>query len=104
MDGLPSATRQPGLMPADDRSDRQQLDRALQAAVRAGDAGTLARGYVAAANLALADGQEPAAAFFLTHAYVWALVAGDEAAAPIAARLHDMGRLDQQDRSRGQND
>ncbi len=91
-------------MTADGRSDRQKLDRALQAAERTGDASTLARGYETAANLTLADGQEPAAGFFLTHAYVWALVAGDEAAASIAARLNDMGRLEQQEGSRGQND
>lgn len=49
--------------------------------------------YETAADLALADGQEDAAAFFLTHAYVWALVAGIGAADLLATRLQELGRL-----------
>ena len=52
------------------------------------------RGYEAAADLASADGRGDMAAFFLTHAYVWALVAGTGAADLLAQRLQDSGRLD----------
>lgn len=101
MGGLPSAMPWPALTPAEDRQHRQRLDQALRAASRAVDAGALVRGYETAANLALADEQEPAVGFFLTQAYVWALVAGDEAADSIAARLRNLGRLEPEDGSRG---
>jgi len=79
-------------MPADPVDDRAALDARLQEAARAGDAGSLASLYRRAA----ASTEQPdEAGFFLTHAYVWALVAGDApAAASIAAALRRNGRLD----------
>jgi hypothetical protein len=79
-------------MPAEPKEDNAALEARLQAAARAGDAGTLARGYVLAAERA---DRPDEAGFFLTHAYVWALVAGDGPAAErLAAALRRDGRLD----------
>ncbi len=47
--------------------------------------------YGTAADLASADGNADAAAFFLTHAYVWALVAGAGAADRLATRNRPVG-------------
>ena len=68
-------------MPAEPTDDPATLDAALQEAARAGDAGRLASAYQRAAERARGADE---AGFFLTHAYVWALVAGD---GPAAARL-----------------
>ena len=77
---------------ADPNDDPATLDARLQEAGRAGDAGTLAQGYGLAAERARRPTE---AAFFLTQAYVWALVAGDgPAAARLAAALRRDGRLD----------
>ena len=71
------------------------LDARLQVAAKAGDAVALARDYRCAADHAARDGNEDAAGFYLTHAYVWALVAGDAAgAASLARDLRRQGRLD----------
>ena len=78
----------------DDRRQRQRVDEALRAAARDGDAQALMQAYETAADLASADGNADAAAFFLTHAYVWALVAGSGAADRLAARLQALGRPD----------
>lgn len=68
------------------------LEARLQAAARAGDAGTLAQGYRLAAER---TDRPDEAGFFLTQAYVWALVAGDgPAAESLAAALRRDGRLD----------
>jgi hypothetical protein len=78
----------------DDPRQRQRVDEALRAAARDRDAHTLMKAYETAADLASADGNADAAAFFLTHAYVWALVAGSGAADRLAARLQALGRPD----------
>lgn len=82
---------------ADDPRRRQRVDEALRAAARDGDAQALMNAYETAADLASADGNADAAAFFLTHAYVWALVAGAGAADRLATRLQALGRLDVDD-------
>lgn len=55
------------------------------------------KAYESAANLASADGQGDMAAFFFTHAYVWALVAGTGTADLLAKRLQVLGCLDEDD-------
>jgi hypothetical protein len=79
-------------MPADPDLDAAALDAWLQAAARDGDASTLAAVYQRAAHRAERPDE---AGFFLTHAYVWALVAGDaRAAESLADALRRDGRLD----------
>lgn len=71
------------------------LDARLQEAARAGDTGALAQAYRHAAEIAAEDRNPDAAGFFLTHAYVWALVAGDEPGArTMEQALRRQGRLD----------
>ena len=65
------------------------LDAALLAAHAAGDRAKLVALYAAAAEAADAPEQ---AAFYLTHAYVFALEAGDPVADTLHQRLVDMGR------------
>ena len=65
------------------------LDDQLRAAHAAGDGPALIALYEKAANLA-AD--EDATGFYLTHAWVFALEAGDPAAMRLFARLSAMGR------------
>lgn len=62
--------------------DRAALDAALLAAHEAGDRPALIALYTRAA-----EGDGPGAAFYLTHAYVFALEAGDARAMPLRARL-----------------
>jgi hypothetical protein len=65
------------------------LDSALLAAHAAGDGAALVRLYTQAADTA----DDPqAAAFYLTHAHVFALEAGDAAAPGLRARLVAQGR------------
>ncbi|MEM9576712.1 MAG: hypothetical protein AAF999_06830 [Pseudomonadota bacterium] len=65
------------------------LDAALLAAHEAQDAGLLIRLYQQAA----AQTSDPdAAGFYLTHAYVFALEAGDARADALRQRLIEMGR------------
>ena len=79
-------------MPAEPDSETAALDACLEAAARDGDAGTLALAYQRAAERAERPDE---AGFFLTHAYVWALVAGDGLAAEsLADALRRDGRLD----------
>jgi len=68
--------------------DRSALDAGLLAAHENGDTALLVRLYLKAA-----DGTEDAAAsaFYLTHAYVFALEAGLEEVASIRARLVAQG-------------
>ena len=68
------------------------LDARLLAAHAAGDLGALVRLYGDAGDAALSAGDEDAAGFYLTHAYIFALDAGDPAAATLRARLIAMGR------------
>jgi len=65
------------------------LEARLLAAHAAGDAGGLVGLYAEAADGAAGP---DAAAFFLTHAYVHALEAGDARAAGLHARLRRAGR------------
>jgi hypothetical protein len=82
-------------MPAEPSVDRQALDARLQAAARADDAPALVEGYRLAADLAVRARHPDEAGFFLTHAYVWALVAGDDSSAEaLASALRRAGRLD----------
>ncbi|MEM6487033.1 MAG: hypothetical protein AAF677_01990 [Pseudomonadota bacterium] len=73
------------------------MDAALLAAHAAGDGGRLVALYAEAAERALVetgdgvDGVE-AAAFYLTHAYVFALETGHPMAGPLHARLKALGR------------
>jgi hypothetical protein len=67
----------------------QDLDQALLAAHDSGDQQALIALYSAAADQA----NDPVAAgFYLTHAYVFALEAGDPRAAMLHQRLKDSGR------------
>ncbi len=73
-------------------ADLTQLNERMLAAHAAGDGAALAGLYALAAEHAGAGGEAGAAAFFLTHAYVFALEAGAPAAAGFRARLVAMGR------------
>jgi hypothetical protein len=65
------------------------LDEALLAAHAAGDAPAMMRLYARAAELAATP---DAAAFYLTHAYVFALETGDPDAPALHQQLVDAGR------------
>ena len=82
-------------MPVEPPIEPASLDARLQRAARGGDARALAEGYGLAAQRAERAGRADEAGFFLTHAYVWALVAGDRSTARSLARaLRLQGRLD----------
>jgi hypothetical protein len=68
------------------------LDAELLAAHDAGDLGRLVAGYARAADNAEGAGDVNRAAFFLTHAWVFALEAGDPRANDLRARLVAHGR------------
>ena len=70
----------------------QALDAALLGAHATGDKAALARLYAEAAERADATGDRDRAAFYLTHAYVFALDRGDPAAGAFHARLCAWGR------------
>ena len=70
------------------------LDTALLEAHARGDRGALIGLYDRAADEAEAAGDRDRAAFFATHAWVFALEAGDPRAAALRARLQDWGRVD----------
>jgi hypothetical protein len=72
--------------------DRAALDVALIAAHEAEDRPRLVALYTTAADGAEAAGDIDAACFYLTHAYVFALQAGDPRAAGLHARLKARGR------------
>lgn len=76
-------------VPHDAAPDRAPLDAALCAAHLRGDGGALVGLYTRAADAA-ADAD--AASFYLTHAYVFALEAGDPRARALHARLCALGR------------
>lgn len=82
-------------MPVELPIDRQGLDARLRAAARVADAAAMAQGYGLAAERAERAGRTDEAGFFLTQAYVWALVAGDTPTAlRLAQSLRRQGRLD----------
>ena len=70
----------------------RSLDQDLLAAHAAGDHAALVRLYAAAADASAAAGRGDAAAFYLTHAYVFALQEGLPEAARLHARLKAEGR------------
>lgn len=67
----------------------EALDRALLDAHARGDTGALIGLYAAAAD---ASGDDQAAGFFLTHAYVFALEAGDARTDHLRHALVTLGR------------
>jgi len=67
-------------------------DAVFLAAHRAGDHATLARLYAQSADLHEAAGDLDAACFYLTQAYVFALIAGDARAQELNRRLAARGR------------
>ena len=69
-------------------NDKAALEKQLLDAHRRGDRAQLITLYTAAADAS--DGE--AADFYLTHAYVFALEAGDERAKELHARLKSRGR------------
>lgn len=71
---------------------RAGLDARLIAAHRAGDLPLLVKLYREAAEGAAAGGDAEAAAFFRTHAYVFALECGDPAAEALHIELLADGR------------
>lgn len=68
------------------------LDSRLLAAHAAGDVSALVRLYAEAAEASEGAGWAEAAAFYRTHAYVFALVLGDARAEALHARLKAEGR------------
>ncbi len=74
------------------RLDRAALDAALIAAHEAGDHARLAALYTQAAERVEAAGETDACCFFLTQAYVFALVTGAPEAGALRARLMGHGR------------
>ena len=73
--------------------DNPDLQAALLAAHGAGDRAALIRLYTDAADLTEAAGDDGRAAFFLTHAWVFALEAGAPEAALLRQRLKESGRV-----------
>lgn len=74
-------------------STLETIDSALCAAHASGDSLAIMQLYHEAATQMEARGMVDSAAFFLTHAYVFALEAGHGLAGDLAAKLHQMGRL-----------
>lgn len=72
--------------------DRAALDAALIAAHAADDLARLVVLYTEAGDRAERAGDVDAACFYLTHAYVFALEAGDAAAEALHTRLMAHGR------------
>lgn len=71
----------------------ETLGQVLLNAHASGDSALIAKAYLTVADLAEADGDSDQAAFFLTHAWVYALEAGDPLAEAIRARLARDGRV-----------
>ena len=74
--------------------DEDELDARLIAAHKAGKSSTMAALYREAADMAEAEGDAERAAFFMTHAWIFALEAGDPVAEILDAALKDAGRND----------
>ena len=75
-------------------SELAALERELIAAHGSGDGDTLIGLYAAAADRAAASDDIDRAAFFLTHAWIFALERGDERAKALRARLANWERVD----------
>ncbi len=75
-------------------SELAALERELLAAHESGDGDALVGLYAVAADKAEASDDIDSAAFFLTHAWIFALELGDERAEAIRARLASWGRVD----------
>lgn len=73
-------------------AEAEALEAALLAAHAAREGPRLAALYARAGELAETRGDLDAAAFYLTHAYVYALEAGDRAADGLHSRLKAWGR------------
>ncbi len=70
------------------------LERELLAAHESGDGDALIGLYAVVADKSEASDDIDSAAFFLTHAWIFALERGDERAAALRARLANLGRVD----------
>ena len=75
-------------------SELAALERELLAAHESGDGDALVGLYAVAADKAEACDDIGSAAFFLTHAWIFALERGDERAEAIRVRLASWGRVD----------
>jgi hypothetical protein len=75
-----------------DGSALSDLDRRLLEAHASGGADALSRLYHEASRLADGAGDRDRAAFFLTHAWIFALEAGTPLAETLRDRLRDWGR------------
>ncbi|MDE0522693.1 MAG: hypothetical protein OXH79_12125 [Boseongicola sp.] len=75
-------------------SELAVLERDLLAAHEASDGNALIGLYAVAADKAEASDDIDSAAFFLTHAWIFALERGDERAEALRARLASWGRVD----------
>ena len=75
-------------------SELAGLERDLLAAHETGDGNALIGLYAVAADKAEASDDIDSAAFFLTHAWIFALERGDERAEALRARLASWGRVD----------
>ena len=69
-----------------------ELEREVLAAHASGDLARLVQGYTSAADESEKAGDVNRACFFLTHAWIFALEAGDTRAEQIRARLVAHGR------------
>lgn len=79
---------------ATEPTKRAQLEKALLEAHAVGDGQLLAQLYEQAADMSEAEGDHEGAAFYLTHALVFALQEGMPHANVLRARLHSYGRED----------
>ena len=75
-------------------SELPALEREMLAAHESGDGDALVGLYAVAADQAEASDDIDSAAFFLTHAWIFALERGDARAEAIRARLASWGRVD----------
>lgn len=75
-------------------SELAALERELIAAHESGDGDSLIGLYEVAADKAAASHDIDSAAFFLTHAWIFALERGDERAEALRARLANWGRVE----------
>ena len=78
---------------ASDLKTRPDLEARLQAAHATNDQAELVMHYSKAADLACEDKAFDEAAFFLTHAWIFALESGHEMSERLADRLRAMGKL-----------
>jgi hypothetical protein len=81
-------------MPCDSGPERDRLQAALLRAHAADDGGTLVELYARAADLARQAGDADRAAFYLTHAWIFALEADHPRAPSLHRALAAEGRVD----------